>query len=243
MPQGGVIDIRCENVPDHQPRPSSLGKDKYIVVTVKDHGTGISRDIIDKIFDPYFSTKKTGNGLGLSICHSIIKQHGGDITVVSEPENGTIFSIFLPVSTSEIPILPDQKAVETVQRHGKIMVMDDDEMIRTMTGAMLARMGFESEFAVNGEEAVKLYKKNLSTGDQFDLIIMDLTIPGGMGGEDTVKEILALNPKVKVLVASGYSYDPIMANYADFGFCGAIVKPYQMQDLNSAIQAILGSYS
>jgi two-component system cell cycle sensor histidine kinase/response regulator CckA len=238
MPQGGVIEIRCENVPDHQPRPSSLHGDKYIAVTIKDHGTGISSDIIDKIFDPYFSTKTTGNGLGLAICHSIIKQHGGDISVASEPENGTFFSIFLPASTNEIPALPDQKAVKPIQRHGKIMVMDDDEMIRTMTGAMLTHMGFNSEFAVNGEEAIDLYKKARSAGNQFDLIIMDLTIPGGMGGEDTVKEILALNPEAKVLVASGYSYDPIMAKYADYGFCGAIVKPYQMQDLSSAIQAV-----
>ena len=238
MPQGGVIDIRCENLLDHQPRPSSLREDEYIAVTIKDHGTGISRDIIDKIFDPYFSTKKTGNGLGLAICHSIIKQHGGDISVASEPENGTFFSIFLPASANEIPALPDQKAVKPIQRHGKIMVMDDDEMIRTMTGAMLTHMGFNSEFAVNGEEAIDLYKKARSAGNQFDLIIMDLTIPGGMGGEDTVKEILVLNPEAKVLVASGYSYDPIMAKYADYGFCGAIVKPYQMQDLSSAIQAV-----
>lgn len=134
------------------------------------------------------------------------------------------------------PASPDK---ETVQPHGKIMVMDDDEMVRTIAEAMLMHLGYESELAADGEEAVGLYQKALPTGTEADLIIMDLAIPGGMGGEVAVKEILALNPEAKVLVSSGYTDDPIMADYTAYGFCGAIAKPYQIQEFYTTIQKIL----
>jgi PAS domain S-box-containing protein len=240
MPQGGVINIRCENISKHQQNLPSLRGDRYVVVTIEDHGIGIPSNIIDKIFDPYFSTKQTGSGLGLAICHSIITRHGGQITVESEPGKGTAFSIFLTASTNKIPVSPDKGTASASQRHGKIMIMDDNEMVRNMAKAMLSRLGYEIELAADGEEAIGIYKKTLATGSQADLIIMDLTIPGGMGGEDAVKEILAINPEAKILVSSGYSNDPIMANYTDYGFCGAIVKPYQLQEINTILQDVLG---
>jgi CheY-like chemotaxis protein len=209
------------------------------VVTITDHGVGIPHNIIDKIFDPYFSTKQSGSGLGLAISHSIISRHGGYITVKSEPGKGTTFSIYLTASTNQLPDSPDDETSSVTQGHCKIMIMDDDEMVRNMAKAMLTRLGYEVELAADGEEAIGIYKKELATDTQADLIIMDLTIPGGMGGEDAVKEILAINPDAKILVSSGYSNDPIMANYKDYGFIGAIVKPYQMQDLTKVLRQVL----
>jgi CheY-like chemotaxis protein len=240
MSQGGVIDIRCENVLNHHQNFPFLHGDSYIVVTIKDHGVGIPNKIIDKIFDPYFSTKQTGSGLGLAICHSIITQHGGYITVESKPEKGTLFSIYLPASKNQISAPPIKKTGHVAQRQGKIMIMDDDEMIREIAKAMLTRLGYEIKLATDGAEAVDMYQKDLDAGIQADLIIMDLTVPGGMGGEEAVKKILSINPGAKIFVSSGYSNDPIMANYSDYGFCGAIVKPYQMQELNKILQEVLG---
>jgi PAS domain S-box-containing protein len=239
MPQGGVIDIRCENLLERQHHPIGLGRGKYVMVNIKDHGVGIPHNIIDKIFDPYFSTKQTGSGLGLAISHSIVTQHGGLITVKSEPGKGTIFSIYLMASANQPPDYSDKETSVIPQGHWKIMVMDDDEMVRNIAKAMLTRLGYDTELSADGKEAIDIYKRDMASDTQADIIIMDLTIPGGMGGEEAVKEILTINPDAKILVSSGYSNDPIMANYKDYGFFGAIVKPYQMQELNKIIREAL----
>ena len=238
MPEGGVVTVRCENLPEHQ-HPPSLPAGRYVVVSIKDHGVGIPNNVIDKVFDPYFSTKQAGSGLGLAICHSIIIRHGGHIAVQSKPGEGTVFSIFLSASSKQIASPEKTKKVSAVPGQGKIMIMDDEEIVRKMVQAVLSHLGYEVEAAVDGEEAVALYKKGLASGSQADLIIMDLTIPGGMGGEEAVKEILSINAEAKVVVASGYSNDQIMANCKDYGFCGAIVKPFQMQDLHQLLQDVL----
>jgi PAS domain S-box-containing protein len=240
MPQGGVIDIRCENVPADRKNLPFLKDGRYIVVTIQDRGVGIPASLVDKIFDPYFSTKKKGSGLGLAISHSIISKHGGHITVASEPGKGTVFSIYLVAATEQIPELPGAPSGSVATGHGKIMIMDDEETVRNMARAMLTRLGYEVELAADGEEAIGLYKKGLAAGNPADLILMDLTIPGGMGGEAAVKEILAINPGAKVLVCSGYSNDPVMANYHDYGFCGALAKPYMKQELSKSIRQVLG---
>jgi CheY-like chemotaxis protein len=166
-------------------------------------------------------------------------RHDGFIAVESEPGEGTVFSIYFVASKDEIVDDRGRASGLVEQVHGKIMVMDDDEMVQNITKAMLTRLGYDYQLAADGKKAVALYEKDFSSGNQADLIIMDLTIPGGMGGEDAVKEILAINPAANVLVSSGYSTDPIMANYKEYGFCGAIVKPYQMKELNASIQEIL----
>ncbi|BCL62355.1 hypothetical protein DGMP_30480 [Desulfomarina profundi] len=239
MPDGGVVTIRGENVTEDHIPPSLQNEKQYIVITIRDHGTGIPQNIIDNIFDPYFSTKQTGNGLGLAICHSIIMRHEGFIAVESKPETGTVFSIYLVASKEKITDCSGEKPEAAAQVCSKIMVMDDDAMVQDISRAILTRLGHDYQFAPDGEEAVALYKKDYLSGNQADLIIMDLTIPGGMGGKDAVKEILAVNPEAKVLVSSGYSNDPIMANYEEYGFCGAIVKPYQMKELKVTIQEAL----
>lgn len=241
MPQGGVVNIRCENVAKGQKIPRHLEAEHYIVVTVKDSGVGIPNSIIDHIFDPYFSTKQKGSGLGLAISHSIISKHGGSIGVVSSPETGTTFTIYLPASQQQLEDLPLPVDSTSTEGHAKIMIMDDDKMVRNVAKAMLKRRKFEVQCTADGEEALELYRKELATESQADIIIMDLTIPGRMGGEETVQKILEIHPEAKVIVSSGYSNDPIMANFKEYGFSEAIVKPYQATELYALIRQVLNS--
>jgi PAS domain S-box-containing protein len=241
MPDGGIITIQCSNLiwNEDQPLYSQLESPilktgEYIRITIEDTGIGIPPDMLDRIFDPYFTTKSEGSGLGLAISHSIIKNHQGSITVISDT-GGTVFTIYLPASTSrevsltryEDEVLPDFKA--------RVLVMDDQEIVRETVMSLLGQLGHESVSAVDGEEAVKLYREYFGTDNHLDLLIMDLTVPGGMGGEAAVKEILKINPEARVIVTSGYSNNPVMANYAEYGFCAAIVKPYRLEDVRRAI--------
>jgi CheY-like chemotaxis protein len=241
MPEGGVIDVVCENVtagdsPGLDPESGS----RFVRMVIADRGIGIPANILDRIFDPYFTTKQKGSGLGLAICHSIIVKHGGSISVESTPGVGTTFTIVLPASGSGDAPAKKEDNTGPDGAKARIMVMDDEESIRKMTQRMLGRMGHEVLLAPGGEDAVKQYREALDQGLPVDLVIMDLTIPGGMGGKEAVKEILAMNPHAKVLVSSGYSTDPVMASYSEYGFCGAIVKPFQLSELKKIIARILG---
>ena len=240
MPEGGTVKISCANVPAAESRDLSLPIDgRSVKISIEDTGIGIPPKAIDKIFDPYYSTKHHGSGLGLSICHSIITQHGGHIEVASEPGVGTTFTIYLPASekTRDLVVEPD---VSAESRTGaKIMVMDDEEMVRKIAGKMLTHLGHEVETAVDGQEAIELYRQAREAGAGFDLVIMDLTIPGGMGGKEAVQKILAIDPEAKVVVSSGYSNDPILADYTTYGFCAAIGKPYKTDELGQLINQVL----
>ena len=173
---------------ESQQQPPTLHGGNYIEITITDHGVGIPHNIIDKIFDPYFSTKQAGSGLGLAISHSIITRHGGYITVKSEPGEGTTFSIYLAASINQLPDSLYEETSSVTHGNCKIMIMDDDEMVRNMVKAMLTRLGYEVELAADGEEAIRIYKKELAKDTPVDLIIMDLTIPGGMGGGMQLKK-------------------------------------------------------
>ena len=236
MHVGGTISITCQNVPDIQKEhvPLPIWK-RYIKCTICDSGQGIPEHIIDKIFEPYFTTKQEGSGLGLAITHSIITRHQGDIYAQSEVGVGTSFLIYLPASeqTLEIPAKP--QPVFDVQNL-RILVMDDDTMVRNVSEAMLTKLGHEVVLAADGEEAISIYGE---TGKNIDIVIMDLTIPGGMGGKDAVQELLKIDPMAKIIVSSGYSNDPIMANFREHGFCSAIVKPYQLQELSRVIAQVM----
>jgi len=244
MPDGGVIEITCSNVhSSSDPNIRGLGSGKFVKMAFQDHGTGIPDDAIERIFDPYFSTKKGGSGLGLAITHSIINKHGGHISVESVPGSSTTFNIYLPVSTQHISGTHKHEQEQTFSKSSsnkKIIVMDDDEMVRSVVKAILQQHGHEVLLAHDGTEAIQLYKESMTSEDLPNIIIMDLTIPGGMGGKEAVLEILALNPHAKVIVSSGYSNDPIMANYKDYGFCGAIVKPFEADELAKVVQNALG---
>jgi PAS domain S-box-containing protein len=240
MPDGGMITISCENTTDLENEVTLLSGQKYIKITIGDTGHGIAEKVIDKIFDPYFTTKEMGSGLGLAICHSIISKHGGDISVRAGAEKGTIFSIYLPASLVAAPevSLSEKQSGKSVSKT-RIMIMDDESLVRIMTQRMLEQSGHEVVLAENGAEAVQFYKESLQNGPSIDLIIMDLNIPGGMGGKDAVQEILRINPEAKVIVESGYSNDPVMANYQEYGFKASIAKPFQLVELNKIIHTVL----
>jgi PAS domain S-box-containing protein len=237
MPDGGVVDISCRNVPQEDEGDSG----NFVGIVIRDNGSGIPADMLDSIFDPYFTTKEEGHGLGLAVTHSIVTKHGGRINVESEVGKGTTFTILLPASpTGEIIKKPAAK-FKKATGHARIMVMDDDGMIRDIAKRVLEHLGYTSVLAADGQEALRLYQEHREAGTPIDLIIMDLTIPGGMGGKETIKELLAIDPHAKVIVASGYSNDPVMANYRDYGFAAMLSKPFDVQELTTEIEKVLAS--
>lgn len=246
MPEGGAISIACKNIADISTVTQVLPDGKYVCLTITDSGTGIPEKYLDKIFDPYFSTKQKGSGLGLASCFSIIKKHKGWISVDSIAGNGTTFTIYLPASMQV-----DKKETETVsspeegevqsRRKATIMVMDDDEMIRDATKQVLEMFGHDVLLAKDGHEAVDIYTKYYAEKRAIDIIIMDLTVPGGMSGKECIVEILKIDPQAKVVVVSGYSNDPVMARYQDYGFVASIAKPFELAELDKTINNILGS--
>ncbi len=240
MPGGGTVAICCENFlsGDDHAYPL-LKKGRFAKISIQDSGIGMPANVVEKIFDPYFSTKHEGSGLGLAITQSIINKHGGYIFVESSSGVGTTFTLYLPASEQEKVQSHKLEDHSKASVQAKILIMDDERMVQAVAEAMLVKLGHEVVLSANGEEAIKLYQESMTSGKCFDLVIMDLTIPGGMGGEDAVRGILDLNPKAKVIVSSGYSNDPIMANCADFGFCSAIVKPYQLQELSRVVGQIV----
>ncbi|MBF0280808.1 MAG: transporter substrate-binding domain-containing protein [SAR324 cluster bacterium] len=237
MPIGGIITIRSENIEIEKGNTIHLPTGKYIKIILEDQGVGISEKNLPNIFDPYFTTKQTGSGLGLSTSYSIIKNHGGHIGAVSKLDEGTTFNIFLPASDNEIPAV-DKKLTIANSGHGKILVMDDEEPILKMVGRMLNRMGYEPYYAKDGEQVIEIYRTALQSGKQFKLVILDLTIPGGMGGKETIEKLLQINPDVKAVVSSGYSNDPVMSNYKKYGFCGVIPKPYSQDEVAKVFNEI-----
>ena len=242
MPDGGVIEINGANVESIADLDILLPrKKKYVRIVISDNGTGMPPEVLEKIFDPYFSTRKEGSGLGLAVTYSIISKHDGHIGVTSEPGRGTTFTIHLPASSRKTVPLPAAvpPRLSPGSAKGRIMVMDDEEMIRTFAQMILGHLGFEVVTARDGAEALDLYRQARGAGEEIDLTILDLTIPGGMGGRETAKELLAINPAAKVVVSSGYSNDPILANFREFGFQAALVKPYELQELIGIIRALM----
>jgi PAS domain S-box-containing protein len=236
MPGGGYIEITCENFPCKNIEESLLSENsEYVKITISDNGVGVPSHVLEKIFDPYFSTKKEGSGLGLAITLSIVNKHHGRISVESEPGSGTVFTIYLP-ATKKMS-LPDQSISqpdETVKK-ARILLMDDEDMVLHVAGSMLTALGHEVISSRDGDECLHIYKEQFAAGTPPDLVIMDLTIPGGKGGRETMSELRLMNPQIKVVVSSGYSNDPIMASFTEYGFSAAIAKPYVMQDLSDVI--------
>jgi PAS domain S-box-containing protein len=232
MPDGGNIEVTCENVGYAAEAKFALPAPvDYVKMSVKDHGVGIPANVLDRVFDPYYSTKQQGSGLGLAICHSIVSKHDGRITVDSSPGHGTTFSVYLPAVRQGDAARPEALRSDSPGREARILVMDDEEMIRDLARVLLAKMGHEVLTAADGVEAVRLYQEALAAGKRIDLVIMDLTIPGGMGGQEAVGKIRALDPEAKVIVTSGYSNDRIMANFQDYGFRAALAKPFEIEEL------------
>jgi PAS domain S-box-containing protein len=241
MPIGGELTIHCENCPLEKIEDDfTKTSDYYVKITVTDTGLGIPANVLDQIFDPYFSTKQRGSGLGLSICHSIVTRHDGHIGVQSMPGTGTSFSLYLPASKDQrvSPVRLEEEPSQN-QYRSRIMLMDDDEVILDIAQEMLETLGHEVILACDGEEAIALFEKYRENGAPVDVIVMDLTIPGGMGGKEAVLRILDIDPDARVIVSSGYSNDPVMANYQQYGFAAAIDKPYLLQDFVKGIEKCL----
>lgn len=243
MPEGGEINITVDNIKITQEKriltfPHKVGK--FVKISIRDHGKGIPINDINRIFDPFFSTKKDGNGLGLAITFSIIKKHEGYITVESEPNKGTTFHLYLPALKEDSPskMKPQNK---TISGKGKILLMDDDKNILVVTGAMLENLGYDVILTENGENAIEEILNARELNSPIDLAIMDLTIPGGMGGKEAIEKIKVIDPDFKIIVSSGYSNDEIMANHKAFGVNGILVKPYQITDLSSVLNKVLES--
>jgi two-component system, cell cycle sensor histidine kinase and response regulator CckA len=241
MPEGGVVIVTAQNVVLENNNAFELPPGPYIRLTFADQGCGISGDNLKRIFDPYFTTKSDGIGLGLSSVHSIVNRHGGHIGVDSTVNKGTIITLHLPsigkVFTEYREDTVEQAPVE--YKGGSILVMDDDEMIRAVASSMLTHLGYEVTICAGGEEAVELYKTSVESGAPFEMAILDLTIPGGLGGKQAAEQILSFYPKACLVVSSGYSNDPIMSNYREHGFSGAIAKPYNIHKFKEVLGVLL----
>jgi PAS domain S-box-containing protein len=238
MPEGGTICVRAKNVTLDADHALRLTPGNYITVSIEDHGIGIPAEHLPKIFDPYFTTKQKGSGLGLATAYSIIKKHDGTITVESGLGSGTTFTIYLPASNARLPATTPVKR-EPMVGQGRILVMDDEEVIREVASQMLSFIGYEVELAKDGAEAIKLYRSATENGAPFDAVIMDLTVPGGMGGKEAVKRLREIDPQANVIASSGYSNDPIMADYATYGFDGVVAKPYRLEELSKVVHHVM----
>jgi len=238
MPEGGEITLSISNIQLTEKDKLSFPNGKYVKMEITDQGIGISAEYLEKIFDPYFTTKQKGSGLGLATVYSIIKKHNGYINVYSKQGIGTSFFIYLPASHN---VLAEEKLESKKLYNGneKILVMDDEEMVRDVVGEMLNLLGYKVEFAIDGQAAIEKYKKAKEEGYPFSLVLMDLTVPGGMGGREALKRLQQIDSQVKAIVSSGYADNPIIANYRDYGFQDAVVKPYDVEELSKVLQKVL----
>jgi len=209
-----------------------------VKVSIRDHGIGIPGEHLPKIFDPYFTTKQYGSGLGLATSYAIINKHCGSITVESKLGHGTTFHLFIPGSGEKEAEQDPPRAVP-LNGQGRILVMDDDETLRDVASAILKSLGYTTCTAKDGKEAVASYEAAMDAGEPFDAVIMDLTVPGGMGGKEAVGMLLKIDPGAKVVVSSGYSNDDGIANYTSYGFSGVVPKPYNRKQLGEAIAILV----
>ncbi len=240
MPVGGRIEIRARNIRADDPAlPMMLEKKNYVLIEVLDNGPGIPEQFISRIFDPYFTTKDNGNGLGLATSYSIIKNHGGLIEVRSAAGTGTVFSIYLPGADGQKDEPVWRDAAQTSQRRGRILVMDDEEMIRNLIEEMLHTLGHDVELAENGVDTLEKYRNALAEKTPFDIVILDLTVRGGMGGAETISKLIEIDPGVKAIMSSGYSNDALASNYHSAGFKAFLKKPYIISDLKNELDSLL----
>lgn len=238
MPQGGTVEIEVRNLQLAQGDNSALpGGGRFVVISISDRGIGIPEHFISKIFDPYFTTKQKGSGLGLATSYSIVKNHGGIIDVASESQKGTVFSIYLPAADPE-EVKVQVPAQEAVCRR-RVLVMDDEEMVRNVAGELINMLGHETDCAVDGEEAIEKYRHAKLQGRPYDVVIFDLTVKGGMGGEEAVGKLLKLDPEAVVVVSSGYADNPVMADYRSYGFIASLNKPYKIDALRGCLNRLL----
>ena len=232
MPGGGTVTVSARNLRVHGGDSLPLASGSYVQIDIADQGGGIAPEHLGRIFDPYFTTKASGNGLGLATVYSIIKRHGGHISVRSETGRGTVFSLFLPaVEGTVAPRERNRTSKGLLSGTGRILLMDDEEAIRDLTRVMLEEAGYQVVGCEDGAAAVELYRFAQEQGARFAAVILDLTVPGGMGGREAAALIRRLDPAAVLIVSSGYSNDPVLADYGKYGFNGSAVKPYTFETL------------
>jgi nitrogen-specific signal transduction histidine kinase/ActR/RegA family two-component response regulator len=246
MPRGGIVSIRAENVEiDAESGAEGIvpNAGRYVKVVISDEGIGISEENMPKVFDPYFSTKYRGNqkgmGFGLAIAHSVIKKHNGSIEVESIPGKGTTVSILIPASAAKGDVLPGTPSLVLIPRK-RILVMEDEGMLGELIQTMIEHLGYEVDTAQDGERAIELYSEAVEAGRDYDAVILDLTVKVGMNGVETIRKLQYLNPNVRAIISSGHPNDPIMSDYAEYGFCDALTKPYDLERLQVALDRAFG---
>ena len=238
MPAGGRLTVRGSNVVVEARPGQTLRPGRYVSLTVEDTGQGIPPEHLSRVFDPYFTTKQQGSGLGLATAYSIVRKHEGDISVQSEPGRGTTFQLRLAAAQGSVP---PERETDSLPLHGsgRILVMDDEQPIRQMLESMLCSLGYEVQTAPDGAEAVRLYRQARADHRPFDAVILDLTVPGGLGGRETLQALRTLDPLIRAIVSSGYSADPILARHRDYGFAAMVAKPYRLEDLARTFRELL----
>ncbi|MBN2143610.1 MAG: PAS domain S-box protein [Candidatus Aureabacteria bacterium] len=240
MPEGGDLEIQSQNFIAGTGMPPLSDGNRYVKTTLLDHGQGIPHEILSRIFDPFFTTKEKGTGLGLSVCYSILQKHNGLITAQSIPGKGTGFSFYLPACLKTVSDTGRvASSVSASIKKGHILIMDDEPGLRDILSKIMLNLGCETDTAPEGKTALEKYKEAMKKGKPFDMVILDLTIPGGMGGKQTMEELLKLNPHVKSVVSSGYSTDGILSDYASHGFKGVIHKPFEIEEIIRCLNEIL----
>lgn len=240
MPGGGTVFVVAENclIESHSMIPLTPGK--YVRMLIRDQGVGIPPENLQKIFDPYFTTKAAGSGLGLATAYSIIKNHDGLITVGSEVGVGTVFSIYLQaVPAAAAAVSAPRNGAPIRNCPGRILVMDDEQVIRDLAAELLSSMGYDVGLAEDGIEAVDVYRKACLSGQPYDAVILDLTIRGGMGGQETLEQLRRIDPQIRAIVSSGYSNDPVMAEFGKYGFVGVLRKPYAAEEVGKQLKSVL----
>ena len=238
MVDGGIIEAGIENLTVASPNEMTLPEGRYVKISIRDHGVGIPEQYLHKVFDPYFTTKQKGSGLGLATVYSIIRNHDGYIRVDSKSGVGTMFQLYLPASENGLPEVADIKE-NPLAGSGRILVMDDEEIIRDVAAEILGHLGYSAVVCCDGSEVVELYRQATATQEPYAAVIMDLTIPGGMGGKEAAARILELDPDAVLIVSSGYSSDPVIANFPHYGFSGVVPKPFDTEGLARELKRLI----
>ncbi|HSL85123.1 MAG TPA: ATP-binding protein, partial [Thermoanaerobaculia bacterium] len=239
MPGGGVLMVQAANAEPREGQVPGLAGGRYVRLRVDDQGPGIPPDVLPRVFDPFFTTKEGGSGLGLATVHSIVRQHRGSVRAGPAPGGGTRFEVWLPASATRTrPVAVPGPVRDGETGGGRLLVMDDQAAVRGVLEGMLRHLGYEVEATKDGDEAIASYARALERGEPFDLVILDLTIPGGKGGKETVRELLRLDPGVRAIASSGYADDPVLAGGGNEGFAAALPKPYTLDRLAELLRQV-----
>jgi len=239
MPHGGGITVTAENVVEADRRSECalpVVPGNYLQVSIVDEGIGIPREHIGRIFDPYFSTKQRGSGLGLATTYSIVKNHGGFLVIESNLGRGTTVRVSLPASSSHALYQPVEPMAHRSGARRRVLVMDDEASIRTLTSNMLQFLGYDAEVVDSGSAAIERFAHK-----KFDVVMLDLIVPGEMGGKEAMRRLAGINPSVKAILVSGHTRDPVLADFRDHGFQAVIAKPFTLQELSATLCSVIGT--